>query len=62
MAVNVLLIVWRNRKWERGSSDICLFTYSTRQKNVSKNVRYRFVRRYLPCGFVAVFDTRAVRF
>ena len=36
--------------------------YSTRQKNVSKNVRYRFVKRYLPCGFVAVFDSRAVRF
>ena len=37
-------------------------TYSKRQKNVSKNVRYRFVKRYLPCGFVAVFDSRAVRF
>ena len=36
--------------------------YSTRQKNVSKNVRYRFVKRYLPCGFVAVFDSRTVRF
>ena len=32
------------------------------KKNVSKNVRYRFVKRYLPCGFVAVFDSRAIRF
>ena len=39
-----------------------MYMYSTCQKNVSKNVRYRFVKRYLPCGFVAVFDSRAVRF
>ena len=32
------------------------------KNKVSKNVRYRFVKRYLPCGFVAVFDSRAVRF
>ena len=32
------------------------------KKNVSKNVRYRFVKRDLPSGFVAVFDSRAVRF
>ena len=32
------------------------------KNNVSKNVRYHFVKLYLPCGFVAVFDSRAVRF